>query len=456
MVSTHLGITRAGAVANPILPSYRTDEVGFMLGDADTRLYVVPESYRGFDYRPMAADLVGSHDPLERAVVVGDTDAEYDDRLVAMDAFATPVTPDPVETESDDILTLLYTSGTTGTPKGVLHTHDTLLSHNRNMVKLHAFSSETTVLMPSSVAHVIGLLYAVQLPFVLGMEVVMMDRWDAERAVDLIDAFDCNVTIGPTTFLRGLLDAAPQGWENSLRLVSVGGSKGPSEIVYRATDELGCTVKRAYGSSEYPTCIANPLDAPIDKQANTEGIPSDGCRISVRDPESGEPVPRGESGELFVQGPGLMVGYNDRELNDEAFDEGWYGTGDLARVDDRGYVAITGRKKDVIIRGGENIAIQPIDDVLHEHPAITDVAVVAMPDPDLGEKACAYVELDDDTALTFESMIDFLESRDMTKQKYPERLEVVDELDRTETGKIDRKRLREDVAAKLGLEPVSR
>lgn len=456
----HLAATRVGAVCNPIIPIYRGSEVGYILKDAGTDLMVVPNTYDGFDFPHMVGELAGDCPDLEHVVVVGGEDHDVHGSVKTTPFFelreADPGAFEPPAVDANDVHALLYTSGTTADPKGVLHTHNTLLREQYNTIDILALSDQTTIFMPSPVTHVTGMLYALEMPFVEGMELVLMSDWDAERAVDLIDRHDCNVTVGATPFLQGICDAAPEDWQNALRVFGCGGADIPPDLVRRATRTLSCTVQRIYGSTEFPTATWPPLDTSLEKHATTDGPAAPDAHLEVVDIDTGEEVERGERGELVGHSPELMVGYLGEDLNEEAFTGPWFHTGDLAVMDEEGYIEITGRKKDIIVRGGENIPVKDVEDRLYEHPAVEEVAVVAMPDPEMQEKGCAYVKVKEGHTFTFDDMVAYLDEQGIAKQKYPERLEIVEEFPMTASGKIQKNELREDIADKLGMEPVAR
>ncbi|MFO7926776.1 AMP-binding protein [Natronomonas sp.] len=453
----HLAISKLGAIANPIIPIYRRSEVSYILENSGSKCIFIPDDFRGFDYPSMVDEVASELSTLEHAIVVGDDpglenveSGSYNDLCSLADGDVRAAV------EADDIHALLYTSGTTGNPKGVLHTHNTTLFELRGTNELLGLSSETTVFMPSPVTHVTGMLYALELPFTRGMDLVLMDQWDPAEAIALIDEHDANMTVGATPFLRGITDEAPDEWDSPLRVFGCGGADIPPELIREATDVLDCTVQRIYGSTEYPTATWPPLDAPLEKLSETDGPPAPGVKVKIVDVDTREELPPGDKGELLAHGPELMVGYLGDDLNDEAFDGEWFKTGDLAVMDGDGYIKISGRKKDIIIRGGENIPVKDVEDRLYEHPAVDDIAIVAMPDPELQEKGCAYVKVKEDHEFTFEEMTAYLDEQRIAKQKYPERLEIVDELPMTASGKIQKNVLREQIADELGLKPVTR
>jgi cyclohexanecarboxylate-CoA ligase len=458
----HLAISRLGAVANPIVPIYRRSEVEYILSDAGSRCVIVPGRFDGHDYPAMVDSFADDLPALDHVVVTG-----ADEGRGASVAGATVTRYDDLgptagtdhtfpERSPDDLHALLYTSGTTGDPKGVLHTYNTLLAEERSAAARLDLSASSTVFMPSPVTHVTGLCYGLELPFLVGAKAVFMADWQPARALELIEREGCTATMGATPFLKGLTDAAPAGWEGPLESFSCGGAEVPPELVYEATEALGCTVHRMYGLTEFSTVTWPELDAPIGKLAGTDGSPAPGVELRVVDVDSREELPAGETGEILARGPELTVGYTDPAANEAAFENGWFATGDLGVLDDDGYLEITGRLKDIIVRGGENIPVKPVEDRLYEHPAVEEVAVVAMPDPDLQENGCAYVRVTEGESFDFEAMVAHLEAAGIARQKFPERLELVEAFPTNAAGKIRKDLLREDVADKLGLEPVQR
>lgn len=459
-IITHLALSQIGAIANPIVPIYRHSELRYFLSDSESEFIIIPDTFNDFDYLEMIDDIASDCPHLQAAIVLGGEEPTVDSELETISysslTATDPSTLEPATPDPNDIHALIYTSGTTSDPKGVLHTHNTLLYEEQTTVELLGLSSQTTVFMASPVTHITGVVYALEMPFLEGMDVVMMDKWDPEKAVELIDEYTCNFTVAATPFLQGIHDAAPDNWDNSLRVFGCGGADIPPELVRKASEKLNCTVQRVYGSTEYPTATWPPLDTPVEKLAETDGCPAPGVQMKIVDVESGEELPTGETGEILVHGPEMMVGYASADLNEDAFDGEWFQTGDLGVLDEDGFLEVTGRKKDIIIRGGENIPVKEVEDKLYEHPAIEDIAVVAMPDEKLQEKGCAYVKVEEGEDLTFDEMIDWLDKKQMAKQKYPERLEIIDEFPQTASGKVKKSVLRERIADKLGMEPVTR
>jgi cyclohexanecarboxylate-CoA ligase len=449
-VVVHHAVLRLGAVSTPIIPIYRHREVGFILRQSRARTLVVPSSFRGFDHLRMVDDLRAELPDLRTVIGVrGERDTFRE--LVEEPADTGPGD----EHTADDIALLLYTSGTTSAPKGVLHNHHTLEYENRSIIDLFGLTGEDTVFMPSPVSHITGILYGLHLPFTLGTAVVLQDVWNPADALALLERHRCSVVIGATPFLHGLVhDPDRSRYDlSALRVFGCGGADVPPELIRHGEESLGCTATRIYGSTEFPTLSGGNADDPLEKRATTDGRPLGTARGRAVT-EDDRPVACGSVGELQVRGPELFVGYLDPELNTAAFtDDGWFRTGDRAVIDADGYVQITGRTKDIIVRGGENISAKEIEDLLFEHPDIADVAVVGMPDPVMVERICAYVvPAHPSAAPTFDDILTFLRAQQIANQKLPERLEIIDRLPRTATGKIQKFVLRDHVRARLSSE----
>jgi cyclohexanecarboxylate-CoA ligase len=449
-VVVHHAVLRLGAVSTPIIPIYRHREVGFILRQSRARTLVVPSSFRGFDHLRMVDDLRAELPDLRTVIGVrGERDTFRE--LVE----EPPDTGPGDEHTADDIALLLYTSGTTSAPKGVLHNHHTLEYENRSIIDLFGLTGEDTVFMPSPVSHITGILYGLHLPFTLGTAVVLQDVWNPADALALLERHRCSVVIGATPFLHGLVHHPDRSRYDlsALRVFGCGGADVPPELIRHGEESLGCTATRIYGSTEFPTLSGGNADDPLEKRATTDGRPLGTARGRAVT-EDDRPVACGSVGELQVRGPELFVGYLDPELNTAAFtDDGWFRTGDRAVIDADGYVQITGRTKDIIVRGGENISAKEIEDLLFEHPDIADVAVVGMPDPVMVERICAYVvPAHPSAAPTFDDILTFLRAQQIANQKLPERLEIIDRLPRTATGKIQKFVLRDHVRARLSSE----
>jgi len=446
----HYATVALGAISNPIVPIYRERELGFILRQAASRVIVVPETFRGCDHAAMLARLRAGLPDLEHVLVVGDPPpgtTALADVVGAADGTAPP----PVARDPGDPALLLYTSGTEADPKGVLHSHDTLVYEAQSIVDLYRLDGDDRILMPSPVTHITGVLYGLLMPAMLRTRVVLQDVWAPGAALTLIERERCSVIIGATPFLHGLA-SAPELAERdvrSLRVFGCGGADVAPELIRSASERLGCRASRLYGSSECPTVSGTPIDDTDEHHAMTDGRPIGGARARVVDVD-GRELPAGSPGELVVRGPELFIGYLDPALNARAFDaDGWFRTGDLATMDEDGYLRILGRAKDVIVRGGENISAKEVEDLLAEHPDVVEVAIVAMPDPVLVERACAFVVPRPGTTPTLAELVAFLREQRLAAQKLPERLELVDELVKTASGKVQKYRLREEIARRI-------
>ncbi len=334
-----------------------------------------------------------------------------------------------------DLAVALFTGGSTGEPKAVLHTHRGLAHKAITMVRVHGLRARDAVLMPAPLAHVSGLLNGILVPGAAGMRTVLMARWEPERALHLIETEAISFMIGPPTFFVQLM-AAPAfspARVDSLRLVSSGGAGVTPSFVLQASEELGARVKRSYGSTEAPTITSSTARDPVRRAAETDGRPVDQCQLRI------EP-----DGELWLRGPELFAGYADAAQTRAAVTRGWFRTGDLATVDGRGWLTIVGRKKDVIIRGGENIAAAEVEDVLVAHPAIREAVAVGYPDASLGERVCAFVISDEPFDL--DQCRTWFAARGVARFKTPEQVRRVDALPVLAAGKVDRETLRRRAA----------
>jgi cyclohexanecarboxylate-CoA ligase len=445
-VIVHHGTLRAGGVSNPIVPIYRQREVGFILRQAHSRFVVAPVSFRGFSFAEMHEELGGALDTLEHLWFVG-PDAAPDRSYGHVMETSWEITEHTEAVASlprspNDPALLLYTSGTTADPKGVIHTHNTLDYENRTIIELMRLTDADITFMPSPVTHITGVLYGLQLPSMLDSSVVFQDIWDPAAALELVARERCTFAVGATPFLHGMT-YHPQLDEfdvSSLRVFACGGADVPPTLIEDASEHL-CAAVRVYGSTEYPTLSASGPDAPLEKRSKTDGhLIADAEARTVDD--SGKDVPAGGVGELVVRGPEMFVGYLAAE-DDPFTADGWFATGDLAAMGSDGYVEIKGRKKDIILRGGENISAKEIEDLLFTHPKVREVAVVAYPDPAMTERACAVVVPEPGEHVELAELVAFLKSHQLATQKCPERIQVVEALPKTASGKVQKFKLRD-------------
>jgi len=420
-----LATLRLGAVCEPLMPIFRERELSFMLRESGARVLFVPRIFRGRDYAAMAAGLRAELPALEHVIVV---------EGAAPTSEPTPDVPGP---RPDQIAQLLFTSGTSGEPKGALHRHDALMRAADHHIDHFRLSRDDVIYVPSPLAHQTGFLYGMWIAIRLGAAQVLQEIWDAEVGLDAMRRFGVTFVQAATPFLADLTRIAEDRGQapEQLRTFVATGAAIPRELARRSRDVLDAEVGGAWGTTESCLgCAFAPGDPP-ELAWGTDGRALDGVRLRIVDDE-GRPLSAGEEGNFEVHTDCLFVGYLNRPaLTAEVVTEdGWYRTGDLARIDSSGYVRITGRVKDVINRGGEKVPVAEIEQLLHAHPAVRDVAIVAMPDERLGERACAFIvgELD------FDTMLEYLDSHRVSKTYWPERLELVETLPRTPSGKIQK------------------
>jgi cyclohexanecarboxylate-CoA ligase len=444
----YLAIARLGAVITPVLPSHRERELGFVLQASGARVLLVPGVHRNCDHRRLVARVRADTPALVRVIVV--RDRAEDDGVAWTDVAASTADAPPPPRDAEAVVLLLHTSGTTADPKGVLHSHETLLAEARSLGPVHGIGPDDVTLMPSPLAHVSGIVHAFLVPGVHGARAVLMDRWEPAHALELIARERVTYMVGAPTFLRDLARHSDLAMHDvsSFRLFSCGGADVDPALVRDAADRLHCVAKRVYGSSEFPTITTTGPDDPPARRIDSDGRPIGAAELRLVD-EDGAILPAGREGEVQARGPECFLGYRDAAHGADAFTpDGWFRTGDLGVVDADGFLRISGRKKDIIIRKGENISAREVEDLVAMHPAVVEVAVVGLPDPVAGEIACAVLRVEPGVAApTLEELCAHLLARGLSKQKLPERLEVVDDFPRTASGKIVKRTLRDRLAS---------
>lgn len=455
-----LAACRLGAILNPIPPIYRASELRFILNLLESRVLVIPETFRAFNYVEMASGLRADLPRLASVFVArgapGPGMGAFDELTTT--AWESKPGRRPLQgTDPNQVTEVIFTSGTTGEPKGVMHTANTTLAIVHPLLERLAFSEREVVLMSSTFGHQTAYLYALCLTLLLGAKGVWLDIWNAEAAASLIEQERVTFTMGATPFLQDLTytPAIEQRDISSLRVFISAGASIPRTLVEDASRRLRCVISAGWGMTENGLVTCNGLGDPAEKVFGTDGAPLPGMELKVVD-DAGVPVPAKTEGELLVRGHSQFVGYWKRPEQTTASHtpDGWFMTGDRAILDADGYVSISGRSKDIIIRGGENIPVVEIENLLFAHPKIANVAVVAMPDPRLQERVCAFVIPTPGESLTLADVVAYLETKEVAKQKFPERLEIVSDFPMTPSGKIQKFRLRELVATGLGAPPV--
>ena len=437
-----------GAVVTPIVHFYGPKEVSYILRRTGVRALVTADRFGHQDYLATLEDIRAGVPALETVAVVGDTPAPswalpFDDLLDA-DPLAAPVVVDP----SLPAL-IAYTSGTTADPKGVVHSHRTIGFEVRQLGAMQA--GNPPLLVGAPVGHAIGMLSGLMLPLWKGEPINLIDVWNPGEVLAGMLEDHLASGSGATYFLTSLLDH-PDCTPAHLALMSrigLGGSPVPAAVTERMAS-LGISAIRSYGSTEHPSTTGSRHEEPEAKRHYTDGRPLLGVELRLVDEEGGA-VPSGERGEILSRGPDCCIGYTAPSLTQANFDaEGWFSTGDIGVLDEDGFLAIVDRKKDIIIRGGENISALEIEEVLMRIPGVAEAAVVAAPDERLGEHGCAFVRLVDGAApLDLAGMRTQLQGAGLAKQKWPEELHLVAELPRTPSGKVKKFVLRDQLRSKV-------
>ncbi|RYM04957.1 cyclohexanecarboxylate-CoA ligase [Sporolactobacillus sp. THM7-7] len=449
-IVTTLAIWKVGAAACPILPKLRDHEVSFIMNKSKSRILIFPETYRSFRYEPMVTRIserlpnlettvvIRSRDPLDTKNALGGLAAQAPNRK-QLGKF----TPD-----AHSAAQLLFTSGTTGEPKGVIHTFGTLSFAVHAHTKTLGLTPDDVIWVPSPLAHQTGFLYGMIVAFSLGAKQVVQAHWDVATASRAIEDYGATFVQAAMPFLADISRAPrpPKG----LRIFVATGAAVPRQLAQDATEALRCKVVGGWGSTE--TCLVS-VGSPFsdgEEAWGNDGKVIEGMAMKITD-QNGRELPPGQEGLYRVKTPATFITYLDHhDWYEQSFDEeGFFITGDLAYMDKDGYLHMTGRIKDIVNRGGEKIPVVEIENILYEDDRIQDVAIVGMPDPRLGERICAFVTLKKKIDLTLKDITAFLESRGVAKIYWPERLELIDEMPRTASGKIKKFVLRQKIAEKI-------
>jgi cyclohexanecarboxylate-CoA ligase len=444
----YLACSRIGAVVNPLMPIFRERELSFMLRHGEAKLLIVPKTFRNFDHEAMARALQPTLTSLKRIVVVGGDGKDDFETLLTTPEWEKQTDAAAILTQNrpgpDDITQLIYTSGTTGEPKGVMHSANTLMANIIPYAERLRLDSSDTILMASPMAHQTGFMYGLLMPIMLKASAVLQDAWDPAKAADLIRRENVTFTMASTPFLTDLTRTVAESAQPvpSLRIFLCAGAPIPGPLVEQAQAGLGAKIVSAWGMTENGAVTLIKPDDDDKLAASTDGCALPGVEVKIVDAE-GKALPFGQIGKLIVRACSNFGGYLKRPQWNGTDADGWLDTGDLAHMDANGYIRISGRSKDVIIRGGENIPVVEIEALLYKHPAVAQVAIVAYPDERLGERACAVIVPKTGKTIDFATMIDFLKSQKLAIQYIPEKLIVRDAMPATPSGKIQKFRLRE-------------
>lgn len=445
--ATFLACARIGAVFNPLMPILRERELSFMLMRCTSKVLIVPKVFRKFDFEKMSEALKQDLPDLQ-TIVVGGEGANSFEALLSGPQWELESNAADILTRNrpspDDVIQLMFTSGTTGEPKGVMHTHNTLLSNLAPFTKRMNLNGDDTILMASPMAHQVGFMYGMMLPIALRARSVLQDVWEPKRAIELIREEGCTFTAGSTPFLADLTKTVAESGITvpSLRTFQCAGAPIPGALVENARATLGTKIVSAFGMTEVGMVTMIDVNDDDIRAATSDGCALPGIEVKVVD-ESGKALPPGEEGKLLIRGCSNFGGYLSRPQWNDTDADGWFGSGDLARMDAQGYIRISGRTKDVIIRGGENIPVVEIEALLYRHPAVDQVAIVAYPDERLGERACAMLTLKPGHSLDLTGVAEFLKEQKIAIPFIPERVIVLDAMPTTASGKVQKFKLRD-------------
>ncbi len=437
-----------GAVIVPIVHFYGPKEVGYILRRTGVRVLVTPAGFGRTDYLAGLPQMEDALTDVHTVAVVGAPAGPLPRGLVAFDELEATGTPldGPLPVDPGSAAIVAYTSGTTADPKGVIHSHRTIGFEVRQLGEMNAALDRPT-LTGAPVGHAMGMLGALLIPVLKGNPVHLIDVWDPTRILALMKEFGLACGSGATYFLTSLLDHPDRTDEHLdlMRSVGLGGAAVPGAVAERAAG-LGISIVRMYGSTEHPSVTGSYHTDPEPLRLHTDGHLLAGVEIRLLD-DRGEPVGTGEPGEIWSRGPDCCMGYTDPDLTAALFDDqGWYRTEDIGVLDESGYLTITDRKKDVIIRGGENISAAEVEEQLAAMDGVAEVAVVAAPHASLGEQACAFVRLTPEGGpVDLAGMRRRLDEAGLARQKWPEQLRVVEALPRTPSGKVKKEALRQQL-----------
>ncbi len=445
----YIACRRIGAVLNPLMPIFRERELSFMLKHTETKVLIVPKVFRKFDHEKLAYQLQKNIESLEHVVVVGGEGENSFEKLLLNHGLDNDPqilnTLNDVTITADDIAQLVFTSGTTGEPKGVMHTANTLFSNIVPYAKRLHLSKDDVIFMGSPMAHQTGFMYGLIMPVLLKAKAVLQDVWDVNTAIDLIHKHEVTFTMASTPFLNDLSEAVLDTHQSldSLKLFLCAGAPIPSTLVQKARQNMGVKVISAWGMTECGAVTTTRPEDDDERSFNTDGLPLPGVEVKIVD-DHGEVLPPHQSGTLMIRSCSNFGGYMKRPHLNETSEDGWFDTGDIAYLDEQGYIRIAGRKKDVIIRGGENIPVAEVESLIYLHPDIATVALVPYPDERMGEKACAIVKLKEGAhTIVLKDLVDFLKRHNLANQYLPERLEVWEDIPMTPSGKIQKFKLRD-------------
>lgn len=441
-------LSRIGAIPNPLMHIFRERELRFMLGFADARAIIVPKVFRGHDFEAMMDGLRPELPGLKHVIVVGgDGDRSFDKAVMQSDAMPIPASEgNPID--PGEMSVLMYTSGTTGEPKGVMHCFNTLLACCKSLGERFGLDNNDVHMGSTPFGHMTGYAAVMAQSLYYGGTLAMMDVWDGAAAVRIMNREGVTHMAGATPFLSDLCRVVEGGAKPpKLDTFLCGGAQIPPVVIEKAKKLLDLNVSSLWGMTEALSGSLTEPERSADKSASTDGRATDGVELLIAD-ENRVPLPTGETGRLYFRGAQQFLGYYKKPgLCGRGADE-WFDSGDLAYMDEEGYIRIDGRSKDIIIRGGENVPVVEIESILYGDPRISDAAIVGYPDPRMGERGCAFLVLSAGETFSMDDLVKVMADAGVAKQYWPEAVEVIEVMPRTASGKIQKFILKEQATKK--------
>lgn len=449
----YVAVLKIGGVCHPLPRNFNEEDLLRAMKLVDSSAFICPTTAHKTDYEEQILN-IRNEIPSLKAIALIDRTTPARSNLPVWSKIRqeySPVSNCPNEAKPDDIACILSTSGTTGTPKAVLFTHNNILFSERSMVNAFGMAENDVAYMPSPLNHATGFFHGLITPMISGGRVVLTEHFCAHEAIELANEQGVTWTMGATPFIYDILSAIECTGSslNTLHLFLCGGAPVPPALIEHAR-EHGITLCEIYGSTESCPHVYVPKEHCAEWNGAWSGIPFEGIEVRVVD-EEGNDVPCGQQGEELSRGPQLFVGYlhNDGANHRAMTDDGWFRSGDLCYMDEQGRIRINGRKKEIIIRGGENISANEIDADIVDCPGVGDHATIGMPDVRLGERICTFVVPACDEIPTKESIIAYLQEKHVQKRLWPERVELIDSIPRTPTGKVKRFMLAEELKRRM-------
>jgi cyclohexanecarboxylate-CoA ligase len=439
-------LARIGAVGNPLMHIFRERELRFMLGFAETKAILIPKMFRGHDFEAMLDGLKPELPKLEHVIVVdGEGDRSFDKLIMKSGAAPVPAAQGtPVR--PDEMAVLMYTSGTTGEPKGVMHSFNTLVACAKALGARLGHGPDVVHFGSTPFGHMTGYAAVMVQALYHGNTVVFPDVWEPKAGVGIMARERVTHMAAATPFLADIVRLVEEGAEKPpLKTFLCAGAPIPPVIIENARKLMGLNVSSCWGMTESLGGTLTEPERSADKSVSSDGRPVDGVDMLVAD-EKLKPMPPGKTGRLYFRGAQQFIGYYKKPGLDGRGSEGWFDTGDLAYMDADGYIRIDGRTKDIIIRGGENVPVMEIESILYRHPRVADAAIVGFPDKRMGERGCAFVVLKEGQTFSMDDLRDWMGQSGAAKQYWPEAVEVIEAMPRTATGKIQKFVLRDQAA----------